>query len=65
MTLLADRPATLDPIVAAIADAEGVPEALPLPIPGAAELDPAKPREFVIICYSGDLEKTWASLILA
>ena len=25
----------------------------------------AKPRELVIICYSGDLEKTWASMILA
>ena len=25
----------------------------------------SKPRDLVIICYSGDLEKTWASLILA
>jgi peroxiredoxin family protein len=52
-----------DPIAAAIADAEGVPEvfAHAFPAPDAE----TKPRELVIICYSGDLEKTWASLILA
>jgi peroxiredoxin family protein len=60
MTLVAERP-TIDPIAAAIADAEGL---------TAPELEPApegavKNRDFVIICYSGDLEKTWASLILA
>jgi peroxiredoxin family protein len=62
---------TFDPITEAIADAagaadadvEGVPEifaeAFKAPEPDV------KPRELVIICYSGDLEKTWASLILA
>ena len=61
MTAVAERPLTVDPITAAIADVEGVPETLP-------QLDAdghVKNRDFVIICYSGDLEKTWASLILA
>jgi len=62
MTLTAERPVpTIDPIAAAIADATGLPEALPLLEPDAA----VRSRDFVIICYSGDLEKTWASLILA
>ena len=51
MTLIAERPTTIDPIAEAIADVEGA---------GAA-----KTRDLVLICYSGDLEKTWASLILA
>ena len=52
-----------DPLAAAIADVEGVPE----PFARAfAERDrETRRRERVIICYSGDLEKTWASLILA
>src|SRR5512141_2287419 len=61
MTLVAERPTTIDPITAAIADVEGVPETVP-------QLDAdgkVKSRDFVIICYSGDLEKTWAALILA
>lgn len=73
MTLTADPVKTLDPIAAAIADAEGidpvgeandgVPEVFAQAMAeGAGEV---KPRELVIICYSGDLEKTWASLILA
>lgn len=60
MTLVAERP-TIDPITAAIADVEGVPETVPQPDAAG----PVKSRDFVIICYSGDLEKTWASLILA
>jgi peroxiredoxin family protein len=59
----------LDPIAEAIADVEGVPENGAIPAPFAAAFhaaqEPATPRELVIICYSGDLEKTWASLILA
>ena len=52
-----------DPLAEAIADVEGVPEAFTAAF---AEPHPAtRPRELVIICYSGDLEKTWASLILA
>jgi len=54
---------TFDPIAAAIADVEGVPDVIAeaFKAPDAEK----KPRELVIICYSGDLEKTWASLILA
>ncbi len=40
-----------------------VPEVAPEPAPEpAAE---AKPKGLAIICYSGDLEKTWAAMILA
>jgi peroxiredoxin family protein len=63
MTLMMERPTTIDPIAEAIADVEGVPE--PLDALLAAAGGEAKSRDFVIICYSGDLEKTWASLILA
>jgi peroxiredoxin family protein len=61
MTLTAERPAAIDPIAEAIADVEGVPETAPATEPDGH----VKNRDFVIICYSGDLEKTWASLILA
>jgi peroxiredoxin family protein len=63
MTLVAERPLTIDPIAEAIADVEGLSEILPEPAPEAD--GHIKARDFVIICYSGDLEKTWASLILA
>jgi peroxiredoxin family protein len=57
-------PATkFDPITEAIRDVEGVPE--PFAAAFKAAESEKKPRELVIICYSGDLEKTWASLILA
>jgi peroxiredoxin family protein len=76
MTLVADpvsNPAApiegFDPLAEAIASVEGVDGTKEVPEAFAralAERDPeAKPRELVIICYSGDLEKTWASLILA
>ena len=53
----------VDPLASAISDVEGVPEAFTDAFAEAnAEI---RPRELVIICYSGDLEKTWASLILA
>jgi len=61
MTLIAERPTTIDPIAAAIADIEGVPETAPALEPDGH----VRNRDFVVICYSGDLEKTWASLILA
>jgi peroxiredoxin family protein len=54
---------SFDPIAEAIHDAEGIPE--PFAEAFKAPDDEKKPRELVIICYSGDLEKTWASLILA
>jgi len=56
----------IDPLAEAIADVEGVE-----PIPEAfteafhAPEGETKTRDLVLICYSGDLEKTWASLILA
>jgi peroxiredoxin family protein len=53
----------IDPLAAAIADVEGVPEVY---AEAFREPEPeTKPRDLVLICYSGDLEKTWASLILA
>jgi len=74
MTLTVEPTKPFDPIAEAIADVEGVdpevaagegsvPEAFVQAL--AEERDEVKPRELVIICYSGDLEKTWASLILA
>ena len=63
----AEPAAEFDPVAEAIAEVEGVrdAEALPAPFAAAFAAPEAKPRELVIICYSGDLEKTWASLILA
>src|SRR5829696_1621481 len=69
----------LDPLAEAIADVEGISQALPnvegvpeaftaafaAPALAPAAEGIARPRELVIIWYSGDLEKTWASLILA
>ena len=53
----------LDPIAEAIRGVEGVPEPFTEAFKAAA--GEKQPRELVIICYSGDLEKTWAALILA
>jgi peroxiredoxin family protein len=61
-TPLAGQP-PFDALADAIADVEGIPEAFTGAF--AAPNGEVKPRELVIICYSGDLEKTWASLILA
>jgi peroxiredoxin family protein len=72
MTLTVDRPTetepitaptALDAIAAAIADVEGLDELATQPQPELT--GETKPRDLVLICYSGDLEKTWASLILA
>jgi peroxiredoxin family protein len=43
------------------------PPVVPTPAPEALELDRAEPtpRELLIINYSGDLEKVWATMILA
>jgi len=65
----ADAVERLDPTANAIADVEGLPEPGAIPVPFAEAFRAAEasvePRELVIICYSGDLEKTWASMILA
>ncbi len=46
-----------------VAEVPVTPEAMPRPAEApAAE---AKPTGLAIICYSGDLEKTWAAMILA
>ncbi len=62
MTLTAQRPAAAtepaaDALVEAIAAAQSQPALSPE--------DEVKNRDLVLIWYSGDLEKTWASLILA
>lgn len=36
-----------------------------MPLPAAAAEEHTEPRGLAIICYSGDLEKTWAAMILA
>jgi peroxiredoxin family protein len=46
----------------AIAEPPVIPETMPQP---AAAPEESTPRGLAIICYSGDLEKTWAALILA
>ncbi|HJW21491.1 MAG TPA: DsrE/DsrF/DrsH-like family protein [Candidatus Limnocylindrales bacterium] len=71
MTLTVERPTEtvpaspvgteLDALAAAIADVEGLPETAPQPIEAAkTEL-----HNLVIINYSGELEKTWAAMLLA
>ncbi|HEX5590469.1 MAG TPA: DsrE/DsrF/DrsH-like family protein [Candidatus Limnocylindrales bacterium] len=57
MTLTTERPIVLDQIAEAIAATEPQPEPK---LEGSAGN-----RDLVLIWYSGDLEKTWASLILA
>ena len=73
MTLTTERPTPasptiptapgLDAITAAIADIEGLGQLGTQPEPVLS--GETKPRDLVLICYSGELEKTWASLILA
>ena len=69
MTLVAERPTsnrpTFDPITEAIADAADSSTVEPTPALDPVLEGATKTRDLVLICYSGDLEKTWASLILA
>ncbi|MHB8891578.1 MAG: DsrE/DsrF/DrsH-like family protein [Candidatus Limnocylindrales bacterium] len=46
-----------------VAESPGTPETLPAP--AAESQAETTPRSLAIICYSGDLEKTWAAMILA
>ncbi len=46
-----------------VAETPVTPETLPQPATEPEEA--AKPKGLAIICYSGDLEKTWAAMILA
>jgi peroxiredoxin family protein len=64
--------APVDPLAGAVATADGWPEAAEPTAAAAtaAALAPeeeaeVKPKDFLIIDYSGDLEKTWAAMILA
>ena len=61
-TVLESPPAqAIDPLAAAIADIDGVPEAEP-----AIELEGAeRTKELVIVNWSGDLDKIWPVLILS
>ena len=47
-----------------LAETPVAPDTLPVPEP-VAEPEETAPRDILIICYSGDLEKTWAAMILA
>ena len=64
--------APFDPLAEAIAAVDGWPEIaeptdVPAPVPALAPESEAevKPKDFLIIDYSGDLEKVWATMILA
>ncbi len=46
-----------------VADIPVTPETLPVAAP--AQEAEVEPRDILIICYSGELEKTWAAMILA
>ena len=60
MTMTAERPMA-DPVAEAIADVEGLtePEAAP------AKEEPNKLHDILLINYSGELEKVWATMLLA
>ena len=56
------RTRRIDPLAAAIADVEGVPEA----VPETAPIEPpTKTKDLVIVNWSGDLDKVWPVLILS
>ena len=65
-----ETPTRFDPLADALAALEGWPEA-DEPVRGPAELPEPAPaaetrtRDLLIIDYSGDLEKVWATMILA
>ncbi len=60
MTMTIERPAP-DPLAAAIADVEG----LIAPDPAMESDEPAKLHDILLINYSGELEKVWATMLLA
>ena len=60
MTMTTERPA-LDPVAAAIADVEG----LTAPDPATEPDEPEKLHDILLINYSGELEKVWATMLLA
>jgi Uncharacterized conserved protein len=54
-----------DPLAEAIANVEGRPKAGEAPLPAAEGDGEVKTKDLLIIDYSGDLEKVWATMILA
>jgi peroxiredoxin family protein len=58
-----ERPAILpiDPLARAIADIDGLPEA----VPAEATEQPAKTKSLVIVNWSGELDKVWPVMILS
>ena len=60
MTMTTERPAP-DPVEAAISDVEG----FTAPDPSMESDQPAKLHDILLINYSGELEKVWATMILA
>jgi peroxiredoxin family protein len=53
MTLIAEPPVAEAPVL------------VPQPVAMPEHEHEAKPRDVLIICYSGELEKTWATMLLA
>ncbi|MES2210301.1 MAG: DsrE/DsrF/DrsH-like family protein [Chloroflexota bacterium] len=64
MTMTAERP-TLDPVAVAIADVEGLTAAEPQLEPAQHSEEPSKLHDILLINYSGELEKVWATMLLA
>jgi len=65
-----ETPTRFDPLADALAALEGWPEAEepvsgPVELPEPAAAAETRTRDLLIIDYSGDLEKTWAAMILA
>ena len=48
-----------------VAELPVTPAPRPCPCPPPSTSDETKPQSLAFICYSGDLEKTWAGMILA
>ena len=63
--MITESPTRLDPLADAIAAVEGWPEAEDAPLDAMPAEGEAKTRDLLIIDYSGDLEKVWATMILA
>jgi peroxiredoxin family protein len=57
--------APFDPLAEALAAADGWPEVDATPVAAEEGEGEVKPKDFLIIDYSGELEKTWATMILA
>ena len=62
-TLEAPATLTFDPLAAAIAEGDGVPDSEAAPGPGTDA--PGRTKDLVIVDWSGDLDKVWPVLILS